>query len=438
MFLRYAKPDDKNGKKKPQPAEAGDCQFSGKKKRHSGMSSLPHLSFHHGRNIRVGDDSTSHTSSGTKSGESTLQWNNRSKIQPSQPPRIDPYLERSIRGFEQGCIGGLKLKHGLAHTHAVAAAKAFGNAAEIAASGTSPNSFVTQFASYQAVVDGAMDTRGGGRSMAPTTRDDSLTTYQRQQDEIYYLRLAVKNLVLQLAKSSARGPAKQSYESEQREAHQNGVPTRIELRSISVSEATEDLSQSQNLVDSPTPTTVTPTRDPMEDSLPYLPTLSFHMSCPLPHNCEEKVGESPESPSHCKPKARMAELFLSNSHEGNTHPPSSAIHALDDDYMVGNRTHGTKVEINVRGNLFLGRYNGKLSNGVPNGQGVLRFDNRDLYMGEFLHGFMHGEGTLFCMSSGEKKLTILRGKFEYNGFMGVATYGGSTAGAENSIDTEGA
>lgn len=49
--------------------------------------------------------------------------------------------------------------------------------------------------------------------------------------------------------------------------------------------------------------------------------------------------------------------------------------------------------------------NGRLANRVPNEQGVLRFDNQDLFLGGFLNGFIHGEGTMFCTSSGKKKMT---------------------------------
>jgi hypothetical protein len=42
------------------------------------------------------------------------------------------------------------------------------------------------------------------------------------------------------------------------------------------------------------------------------------------------------------------------------------------------------------------------------GPGVLHFHNRDLYIGDFTNGTMHGEGVLFCRK--QARLTVLRGR----------------------------
>ncbi|KAG7356102.1 MORN repeat-containing protein [Nitzschia inconspicua] len=68
--------------------------------------------------------------------------------------------------------------------------------------------------------------------------------------------------------------------------------------------------------------------------------------------------------------------------------------------------------------LLRGKYSGKVSleTGLPHGKGVFRFDNRDVYMGDFADGMMHGEGCLFTRRN--KRLLKLRGTYQHNDFFG--------------------
>jgi len=88
------------------------------------------------------------------------------------------------------------------------------------------------------------------------------------------------------------------------------------------------------------------------------------------------------------------------------------------------QAHRLRLQLIIRGIAFTGSYNGSLMRGVPHGAGVFRFDNRDLYVGDFTNGVMHGEGTLFCrkkLCQENSKLAVLRGRFENNEFKGDAT-----------------
>jgi hypothetical protein len=83
------------------------------------------------------------------------------------------------------------------------------------------------------------------------------------------------------------------------------------------------------------------------------------------------------------------------------------------------RARGIECELRFKdwNRSLKGVYCGQVNqNEIPHGRGVLRFDNRDLYIGEFIDGEMHGEGTLFCRS--KTKLVTLRGFFRRNEYRG--------------------
>ncbi|KAG7361067.1 MORN repeat-containing protein [Nitzschia inconspicua] len=68
--------------------------------------------------------------------------------------------------------------------------------------------------------------------------------------------------------------------------------------------------------------------------------------------------------------------------------------------------------------LLRGKYSGKISleTGLPHGKGIFRFDNRDVYIGDFADGMMHGEGCFFTRRN--NRLLKLRGTFQHNDFFG--------------------
>ncbi|CAJ1912566.1 unnamed protein product [Cylindrotheca closterium] len=81
------------------------------------------------------------------------------------------------------------------------------------------------------------------------------------------------------------------------------------------------------------------------------------------------------------------------------------------------RARGVKYQLHFekKGVFVEGEYSGTIKSGLPHGSGVLRFANRDLYIGEFSGGRMHGEGSLLSRCNG--KLSTFRGIFKNNEFV---------------------
>lgn len=85
--------------------------------------------------------------------------------------------------------------------------------------------------------------------------------------------------------------------------------------------------------------------------------------------------------------------------------------------ILDGRARGLKFQLyfEQRGVYVEGLYSGTIKNSAPHGMGVLRFNNRDLYIGNFIEGKMHGEGTL--LSRCDSRLTTFRGTFRNNEFV---------------------
>jgi len=81
------------------------------------------------------------------------------------------------------------------------------------------------------------------------------------------------------------------------------------------------------------------------------------------------------------------------------------------------RARGVKHQLHFakKGVYVEGLYSGTMRDGLPQGSGVLRFTNRDLYIGEFSKGRMHGEGSL--LSRSHRGLSTFRGIFKNNEFV---------------------
>jgi hypothetical protein len=78
-----------------------------------------------------------------------------------------------------------------------------------------------------------------------------------------------------------------------------------------------------------------------------------------------------------------------------------------------NRAQNMEIRLIINGQLVRGTYSGSLSHTAPrrpNGVGVIKFDNGDMYIGDVKDGNLHGQGTFI---NGD---TVLRGEFEHNLF----------------------
>lgn len=82
-----------------------------------------------------------------------------------------------------------------------------------------------------------------------------------------------------------------------------------------------------------------------------------------------------------------------------------------------NKAFGMEVEMDLNDRTLQGLYSGGLdANGLPSGMGVVKFENNDLYIGDFWNGKMHGHGTL--MFDGELGTgAVLKGDFEHNKYV---------------------
>ena len=81
------------------------------------------------------------------------------------------------------------------------------------------------------------------------------------------------------------------------------------------------------------------------------------------------------------------------------------------------RAQGISLSIQLHDRPVHGLYSGRVdSEGRPSGIGVLKFDNNDMYIGEFQEGMLHGRGT-YLFDNETSGDSILRGEFENNKFV---------------------
>jgi hypothetical protein len=439
MFLSYAHPDNKTGGYVIPETEAGaNLRNHGRNKVVRGRPStidlitstphlfLPYASSHERKHVQ-------HPLS-----DQTKQHNHLS-------------LDRDVLSFEAHCLDSFRVEQGLNTCQTLVAAKALGMAAKQAA--TIRNDDCDDlFSFYCGVLDRA--TTSSKREDVTENDDISLSLsniaeepshfHQRSsssnasQSEIEFLRFAVKELILQLGSAEAPVPREARQEdlfSPQRidfqrsdypqlytqegtpeQAPYNDIPNKIEFYKPYVQEViVDDMSEPVSLL---TPfegqhMTVLDTHALYLPQIYRTSALALQPPFNIPQmkvfDVDTSKSTSSESCSrfmetmklvfNCRP-GQPTRLLLQNKEESRP-----------------DRARGMWVEIAIQGVSFTGCYSGRLLQGVPHGDGVLRFHNRDLYIGNFFDGEMHGEGTLFCRSN--RRLAALRGKFERNEFVGT-------------------
>eukprot|EP00934_Nitzschia_sp_Nitz4_P008164 Nitzschia sp. Nitz4//scaffold55_size114948//84531//85832//NITZ4_003915-RA/size114948-processed-gene-0.77-mRNA-1//-1//CDS//3329554572//8154//frame0 len=220
---------------------------------------------------------------------------------------------------------------------------------------------------------------------------------ERQSQEIQFLRSALKHLVL---------PSHQESTSSKVTVHKRSD------RHVHLPDVPEEESPYLPVVGVPRSISI-----PLhpEDSTSHL-DLDLGLRCDLPEERVElfKPKQLVQDPSDTVKKAmevlHKAKLSAHQSEESFTNMEKGQIH--------GNRARGISCSVYFQswGLSVRGQYNGTVKDGIPHGRGVLRFDNRDYYAGEFLHGELHGEGSLFLRRDG--RWLSFRGEFVNNKFMG--------------------
>jgi hypothetical protein len=346
----------------------------------------------------------------------------------------------SLEDFEIQCMGYMKSTHKLPPNQAAYVATALRKAANEA---TELNDLNHQYSFYASILDRSLS-RKEHNTIPDTLADDSMDLTDladhekdsmssqqhslknhllRQQEEINFLRCALKQLIEPLRQDSLQVHQSDNTLSNQNQNKDDGIPYKIEFLqrqdiADDISEPVSQLTLSEDLhnpksnlqmVIQPIPLPLETNRTlcypstnksilQMPNYLPCIPTLDTPK---IPYTASEGYVETMQLVYSFRTESRQS--TYTDMVKGQTQ---------------AGRARGLKFQFHFKkwGVTMKGRYNGSLENGLPHGPGVLRFENRDLYIGEFFNGALQGEGTLF--SRRDSKLVTLRGKFHQNEYIG--------------------
>ena len=407
MFLSYAKPQPYLViKQSPQTSETGGPNLLSKQRR---GSSTPHLFLPCAGNS--GDDA-------------------------KQQQRYSDWC-RSSEAFESCCKEYMEIDQQLPCNQAASVASALRKAAEEAAS--NPCDLNEQYELYASIVDrslasndpAACSENSGTASTKPSTNPSLQDQVSRQQKEIDFLRCAMKQLILASGQSEefkkeepvdtdyprdivCRIPSKIEFVPRQKDAPEDDASELLSELTPCVEDNIQRPATSMGLV-----------VKPYSQPLAKIPIPS-----PIPR--QAWVGPRGVAPltSKCLPPVPMLDTDAPNGQSGafvtylQTMQLVNNLRATKDKpdllkgEIQGNRARGMRFQLTFhrRGITVTGSYSGAIRNGVPHGPGVLRFDNRDIYIGEFRDGMLDGDGKLF--SRKQSRLVTLRGRFQKNEFVG--------------------
>jgi hypothetical protein len=240
-----------------------------------------------------------------------------------------------------------------------------------------------------------------------------------------FLRLAVKELLFRLPDEDPLVPQERSKE--------NIIPSNIEFHQPEVMD--DDITETASFVshdakDEETQELVLMVNPPGLENTPLRMNWVGMPSIPPPpltlpdhHDpYRNSLFTKTESTESWRYMQTIQTLFA-------TRPSSqtSKYNIMEKGEIHGDRARGIRWQVTIQGISFEGAYNGSLKDGVPEGPGVLRFHNRDLYIGDFTNGKMQGQGALFCRK--QAKLAVLRGRFDSNEFVGTGSDESISAGA---------
>ena len=219
--------------------------------------------------------------------------------------------------------------------------------------------------------------------------------YKDQEEELLFLRSALKHLILAEKPNEPTGKAPQPVELPCDDNHFNQKRQKIPQGEIPqiIEFQIEDIGH-QNPVLSEDASDLTPS---LGDFMDYDNLLPVHHSTNLLGNFN------------------------------NQDPPVKKFHYTSIEYpdlKPGEvcHQHARSLEFFIYLNdvqtLMRGKYSGKISleTNLPDGPGLFRFENRDVYVGEFSNGMMHGQGCFYTRRN--RKLLKLCGQFQHNDFLG--------------------
>jgi hypothetical protein len=248
----------------------------------------------------------------------------------------------------------------------------------------------------------------------------------RQQEEIDFLRCALKQLIEPLRQENLQVHQSDNTPSNhnQNQNKHDGIPYKIEFlqrRQDIADDVSEPISQMTPSVDLHNPKSnlqmviqPIPLALEMNGDFCYPSTNNSILQMPNYLPCIPTL-DTPKIPSTAS-ESYMETMQLVYSFRTESRQPTYT--GMAKGQIEAGRARGLKFQLHFKnwGVTVKGRYNGTLKDGLPHGPGVLRFENRDLYIGEFFNGALQGEGTLFCRK--DSKLVTLRGEFNQNEYIG--------------------
>jgi hypothetical protein len=476
MFLSYANPDaTRSSRALHETNQERGCAASNTKKSHRKRGSgTPHLFLHMADNSISDDNTTTNTT--TESSERRRQDINRFSgwgtslddfevecklyMQTYQglPAHQATTVSAAIRK-EATPAGGT---HDLDHRYVL-----YASFLDQALS-SSPNKNKKHHSEARAGNITSMSnlTDSGDKDTIQSQMESLKSQVQRQQEELTFLRCATKSLILSSDHEPRREnqpigsvdkyqnaivPDNKTHMSPLRDEHHHqdaGIPTNIDISHLAVivddmTEALSVLTLSEDMA--------TKSLQPPENQLVDIhPTSNLAVSrkhIPPPHiysthgtrnpdldvDTSKLLGTTNTSTvrSSCMATMQLVCLVrtdMTTHHHSATIPVAASNTELQKGGEIQShhdRVRGMNFQLYFKhwGTTLQGRYNGRISprTGLPHGSGVLRFENRDMYIGEFVDGALHGEGTLFARtndSNNNNKLLTLRGFFHQNEFLG--------------------
>lgn len=418
----------------------------------------------------------------THAGEDTCETSERKR------GMID-WVGESLDSFQSRCMEYMTTEHCVPPEHAGAAAFAMRAAATRAGTENHPSSKCVYsqvedvidgiFTESSTIVDGK-ETPGHDDSGSPSKRkigegnskEAMFHKIERQEDELSFLRLVLRNLVLPPQKRTSdnelmKPPPVISYKSQPSKfvrlvnGHQYnhpddtvceqgrigegmGIPSFIELREQREGPPLVDRDMDTLDVASQLTPSIGDFDSPLQlqqHDLLRLASFGERFKMQEPNTLHSQLRSfvaTPTSTQALHPSAsKPPDGFKSNTNtssclnlsyetrmekalEQSSDLVSTSITDMELGQIRGLRARSVdfSMYLNDAKTLLKGKYSGRIRSetGLPHGLGVFRFDNRDLYVGEFDNGLFHGEGMLLTRRN--HNLIKLRGNFLHNCFVG--------------------
>lgn len=318
----------------------------------------------------------------------------------SRPSHTVDWKELS-NAFQNQCSRYIIEQHRLSKSHAANVASAMSMALVEAASHdrTSSSSNTDYLTKYATMIDHSLTPpkQPAARDTFSSNKDNLSQTLHQNEEELRFLRSALKHMILQYPNVNTdtdESPNKLPKENFDKDIESPGdindnvgIPTSIHFR------IETDLHDDQHLL--------------LEDHSELTPSEGDFF---------------PESVPPLQPKRLLSVVHMENNDRNDKIPKAQEMTYpdLEKGEIRGQHTRSLDffMYLNDLGTLLRGKYNGKISldTGLPHGKGVFRFENRDVYIGDFADGMMHGEGCLYTRRN--ERLLKLRGTFHHNDFFG--------------------